>query len=70
MKKDGSSIKLAKIDATVEKDLASKFGVRGYPTLKFFKNGKPTDYNGPRQAAVSTIANYLLVTKQQDRWQH
>lgn len=41
-----SSIKLGKVDATVESDLAEKFGIRGYPTLKFFKNGKPIDYSG------------------------
>ena len=44
---------MAKIDCTVEKALATKYGVKGYPTLKFFKNGKPVDYAGPREAAVS-----------------
>jgi len=47
----GSPAKLAKIDCTVEKALATKYGVKGYPTLKFFKNGKPVDYAGPREAA-------------------
>lgn len=41
-----SSIKLGKVDATIESELAEKFGIRGYPTLKFFKNGKPVDYSG------------------------
>ncbi|XP_050055790.1 protein disulfide-isomerase-like [Aphis gossypii] len=40
------SVKLGKVDATIERDLAEQFGIRAYPTLKFFKNGKPIDYTG------------------------
>nr|AXL95393.1 protein disulfide isomerase [Conus ermineus] len=54
---EGSNIKLAKVDATVEKDLAGKFEVRGFPTIKFFISGKPVDYTGGRQ--TSDIINWL-----------
>lgn len=42
-------IPLAKVDATAEAELASRFGVTGYPTLKIFRKGKAFDYNGPRE---------------------
>lgn len=46
LKSDKSSIKLGKVDTTVEQKLGEKYEIRGYPTLKFFKNGKPTEYTG------------------------
>ena len=41
-------IYIAKVDATENQGLASKFGVQGYPTLKWFVDGEPSDYNGGR----------------------
>jgi len=52
-----SPIKLGKVDATEESKLGEKFDVRGYPTLKFFKNGKDLEYNGGRTA--DTIVTWL-----------
>jgi protein disulfide-isomerase-like protein len=48
-----SDVVIADVDADAHKDLASRFGVTGFPTLKFFKKGstEPEDYNGGREAA-------------------
>ncbi|XP_073444299.1 protein disulfide-isomerase [Dendrobates tinctorius] len=54
LKEEGSTIRLAKVDATEESELAQEFGVRGYPTIKFFKNGdklSPKEYSAGREAA-------------------
>lgn len=43
---------VGEVNADDHKDLASRFGVRGYPTLKYFPAGslEPEDYNGGRTA--------------------
>jgi protein disulfide-isomerase A1 len=42
---------LAKVDATENPTGAQEHGVRGYPTLKWFVNGKASDYGGGRTAS-------------------
>lgn len=58
LEEQGSAIKLAKVDATEESELAEKFAVRGYPTLKFFKRANALDYGGGRTA--DDIVTWLL----------
>jgi protein disulfide-isomerase A6 len=43
-------VQIAKIDADDHKELGRRYGVQGFPTLKWFdgKSDKPEDYNGGR----------------------
>jgi len=49
----GQAIALAAVDATVERSLAEKFHIGGFPTIKVFEGNSavnPSEYEGPRQA--------------------
>lgn len=57
----GDNVKLGAVDATVHKDLAQKYGIRGFPTIKVFEagpKGAPKDYSGAREA--DAIVDYAL----------
>jgi len=49
---------LAKVDVTENKELGERFGIKGFPTLKFFKGGVPSDYEGGR--TKDAIVNYIV----------
>lgn len=57
-----SVISLAKVDCTTEpnKPICERYDVKGFPTLKVFRNTdtKPADYNGGRTSA--DIVNYMI----------
>ncbi len=49
LKNGSSEVRLAKVDADQEKDLATEFHVGSFPTIKFFKDGNrqnATDFSG------------------------
>ena len=52
-------VQIAKVDADAERDLGKRFGIQGFPTLKFFDgvSDKPTDYNGGRD--LDSLANFI-----------
>ena len=49
------NIKLGAVDATIATNLASKYKIKGFPSIKVFNAGdkkkKPVDYQGPRESA-------------------
>lgn len=51
-KSSQSSIVIGKVDADAHRDLGSKFGVSGFPTIKYFpaNSQSPEDYSGGRSA--------------------
>lgn len=56
---EDDDIKIAALDATAAQAVATKYGVKGYPTIKFFPKGSttPEDYNGGRTA--DTIVKWV-----------
>jgi protein disulfide isomerase len=57
LKQEGSEVKLAKIDATVEKAISERYGVGGFPTLFWFAHGEKLEYTGGRTR--DTIISFI-----------
>jgi len=60
--REGDGVVLAAVDATENPKFSSQYGVKGYPTLKFFPKGfdhskEPEDYEGKRDA--EGIVNWI-----------
>ena len=46
LREEGSAAALAKVDADAHRDLGERYGVKGFPTIKWFVDGQPSDYEG------------------------
>ncbi|MCJ8747677.1 hypothetical protein PDJAM_G00156090 [Pangasius djambal] len=60
LKNESSPVRLAKVDATEEKDLAKEFDINNFPTLKLFTEGRrqnATEFTGKR--SVKGIIQWL-----------
>ncbi|KAI0081769.1 protein disulfide isomerase [Panus rudis PR-1116 ss-1] len=51
-------IKVAKVNCVDEADLCQSNGIQGYPTLRVYRNGEYSDYQGPRKA--DGIISYMI----------
>jgi protein disulfide-isomerase-like protein len=49
-KAEGTGISIANVDATVNRGVANRYNIRGFPTLVFIKGGKVYEYSGGRNA--------------------
>jgi len=68
-KKTDDSIIFAKVDATKEIELAKKYGVDGYPSLRFFKENEKLPVNGEQagRTAEELAAWAIKVAQAPDR---
>ncbi|XP_031349195.1 protein disulfide-isomerase 2-like [Photinus pyralis] len=48
LKDTGSDIKVAEVDCEKYSRVCDKAGIKGLPTLQYYRNGSPTEYKGQR----------------------
>lgn len=67
-----SRVVVAKVDADLHRELGSRFGVSGFPTIKVFRRGRPVasgtdaeDYQGPR--SMEAILAHLKTRLAEDK---
>lgn len=52
-------VTVAKVDADANRDLGKRFGIQGFPTIKWFdgKSDKPEEYNGGRD--LESLSSFI-----------
>lgn len=51
-KMDSTKLLVGKLDCTKHQHIASKYGIRGFPTIKMFRGGRAIDYDGAREESA------------------
>ena len=54
-----SSVVVADVDCTVEQELCSKHGVRGYPTVKYYKDGDKEGKDYPSGRDYDSLKKFI-----------
>lgn len=66
-----ASIMVAAVDSTVEQKLTSMFGIKGFPTLKYFYKGEEyEEYNGGRRKMdfVEYLKKKMVASQKDELW--
>lgn len=59
--KSSGGIPLAKIDATKEDALATKYEIKGYPTFKLFRNGEPEECKSEKSEELHLMREKQMI---------
>ncbi|KAJ1636162.1 thioredoxin-like protein [Pavlovales sp. CCMP2436] len=57
LQNEGEPTAIASVDATIHKDVAARFGIRGFPSLILLRDGQMYKYKGSR--AVEDLAKFV-----------
>lgn len=57
--KEGTRVKIGKVDCTQQNELCSSHEVTGYPTLKFFKLGQEESIKFRGTRDLPTLTNFI-----------
>lgn len=54
---------IGEVDCTEQKNLCSRFGISGYPTIKFFSRRRRTGFDYEGERTVKGFVDYVLEQK-------
>ena len=66
--KIGRDVAVGKLDCTQYQTLAQKYGIRGFPTIKFFRNGKYYNNYGIKLTLLHSQGGLLIMKVVGQKW--